>query len=141
MYKFFLLLNFVVITSKINAQNTRPAAPLDAAKYIEVSDDNHDFGNFVFGTPLSYSVKMKNISKDTLFLTNIIVSCGCTTPHYKKGAYAPGSDIDLTIAYNGRNDGLLKKTLSVLLEDNKDGQIVKILRFQGTGIVQNKVSN
>lgn len=142
MYKFLSIFIFAVVCcAAARAQMERHAPPLDAAKYVEVSDDNHDFGNIPYGVPVEYHVALKNISNDTLALTNIVVSCGCTTPHYKPGVYAPGSTIDLTVAYNGKSDGPFKKQLSVLLQDDKAGQVVKILRFQGNGVVKNKTDN
>ena len=142
MYKFLSIFIFSVLCcAAARAQMERHTPPLDATKYVEVSDDNHDFGKIPYGIPVEYHVSLKNISDDTLALTNIVVSCGCTTPHYKPGVYAPGSTIDLTVAYNGRSDGPFKKQLSVLLQDDKAGQIVKILRFQGTGVVKNKTDN
>lgn len=137
MYKFLSIFIFAVVCcAAARAQMERHTPPLDAAKYLEVSDDNHDFGDIVYGIPVEYHVSLKNISSDTLALTNIVVSCGCTTPHYKAGAYPPGATIDLTVAYNGKSDGQFKKQLSVILQDDKAGQIVKILRFQGAGVVK-----
>ena len=78
---------------------------------------------------------MKNISKDTLQLTNVLVSCGCTTPQYTAGNYAPDSVINMTIGFNGYTKGKLNKTMSVLFED-KGKQMVIILRFRGNGIKQ-----
>lgn len=118
-----------------SAQQVKHKPPIDGNKYVQIDDADHDFGEIPYGQAVSYAIKMKNISADTLYLTNIIVSCGCTTPEYKKGAYAPGAAIDMTVGFNGHADGAFNKTLSVLFQDHED-QIVKILRFRGKGVVK-----
>ncbi|HEY0299519.1 MAG TPA: DUF1573 domain-containing protein [Arachidicoccus sp.] len=141
MYKILILIFAIVFCSNIHAQIIKHAPPVDGYKYVTIDDADHNFGDIIYGKPVSYAVKMKNISQDTLILTNIIVSCGCTTPQYKAGAYAPGSEIDLTIGFNGYDKGNFSKSMSVLFQNGKVGQIVKIVRFHGNGIVQNQAIN
>lgn len=126
---FFLLL----CLGRINAQSAKVTPPIDGYKYIQIDDADHDFGNFTYGKAIGYSVKMKNISKDTLQLINVIVSCGCTTPEYKVGSYAPDSMINMHIGFNGYTEGKLNKTMSVLFQD-KGKSFIVILRFRGNGI-------
>ena len=143
MYKSLFIIIFTTIFGIVagRAQAVRAQPPLDAAKYIEISDNDHDFGNITFGVPVEYHVLLKNISNDTLALTNIVVSCGCTTPDYKPGLYPPGTAIDIKVAYSSDIEGVFNKQLSVVLQDKKDGQMVKIIRFHGTGIAGKNENN
>lgn len=135
MYRIFILALILLVTQGLTAQTIRHKPPIDGFKYVQIDDPDHNFGDIPYGKEVSYSVKMKNISQDTLYLSNVIVSCGCTTPQYKTGAYAPGAEIPVTIGFNGHSDGNFNKTISLLFQDKTD-QIVKILRFRGNGIVQ-----
>lgn len=128
-----ILIIFILCIGGINAQSAKVAPPINGYKYIQINDADHDFGNFTYGKAIGYSVKMKNISEDTLQLTNVVVSCGCTTPEYKVGNYAPDSLINMHIGFNGYTEGRLNKTLSVLFED-KGKPFVIILRFRGNGV-------
>lgn len=123
-------------TLAASAQTIQHAPPIDGFKYIKTDDVDHDFGDITYGTAVEYPIKMVNISQDTLRLTNVVVSCGCTTPVYKKGVYAPGDTISMKVGFNGHADGNFNKTLSVLFQAPA-GQFVTILRFKGKGIVKN----
>ena len=137
---FIIFIFTIALGFAAHAQTAKTAPPLDAAKYLEVSDDDHDFGNIAYGITAMYHVQLKNISSDTLALTNIVVTCGCTTPDYKSGLYPPAAAIDLTVAYDSGVEGDFKKQLSVLLQDNQKRVIVKILRFHGTSVVEKNKS-
>lgn len=133
MNKINLLILLFLCIGRISAQSNKATPPIDGYKYIQIDDANHNFGRFTYGKAIGYSVKMKNISQDTLQLNNVIVSCGCTTPEYTPGNYPPDSVINMHIGFNGYTEGKLNKTMSVLFED-KGKPFVVILRFTGEGI-------
>ena len=128
-----LLMLFGVCLSLI-AQQVKHAPPINGYKYIKIDDPDHNFGDITYGTAVEYPVRMVNISSDTVQLTNVVVSCGCTTPVYRKGNYAPGETLTMKVGFNGHADSNFNKTLSLLFEAPA-GQFVKILRFRGKGIV------
>ena len=132
---FAILLLTFGSTVAVFAQQTKTPPPIDGYKYISIDDADHDFGEIPYGKAVEYPIKMVNISQDTVALSNIVVSCGCTTPQYTKGVYAPGYTISMKVGFNGHADGNFNKTLSVLFQC-PEGQFVKILRFKGKGIIQ-----
>ncbi|SEA61248.1 Protein of unknown function [Arachidicoccus rhizosphaerae] len=137
MKRFIAILAIIIGgTCVVKAQMVKHAPPIDGFKYIKTDDTDHDFGDITYGTAVQYPIKMVNISKDSLRLTNVVVSCGCTTPEYTKGVYAPGDTIPMKVGFNGHADGNFNKTLSVLFQA-PEGQFVTILRFRGKGIVKN----
>jgi|GEM_PF-548588 len=128
----FLLL--VLCAGKIAAQaNTPIAAPKDAALYLAIDDDDHDFGNIQFKKPVAYTVHIQNISADTLTLTNVTVGCGCTVPEWKRGPYAPRDTFSVKVTFNGYADGKFVRTLTLLFNDKAQANIVKLLTFRGVG--------
>lgn len=136
--KQFIALMAIILGGAVGiyAQQVKHAPPLDGYKYIKIDDPDHNFGDITYGQAVKYPVSMVNISQDTLRLTNIVVSCGCTTPEYTKGVYAPGDTIPMEVGFNGHADGPFNKTLSVLFQAPA-GQFVKILRFRGKGVMKN----
>lgn len=130
-----LVVALLGLVISVSGQTVKHAPPLDGYKYIQTDDADHDFGDITYGQAVEYPVKMVNISQDTVRLTNIVVSCGCTTPAYKKGVYAPGDTIPMKVGFNGHAEGPFNKTLSVLFQAPA-GQFVKILRFRGKGVVK-----
>ncbi|WP_447640197.1 MULTISPECIES: DUF1573 domain-containing protein [Chitinophagaceae] len=125
----------LVGTNWIAAQTNTPvvAPPKDASKYVEIDDDDHDFGNILFKKPVDYVVHIQNISVDTLVLANVTVSCGCTIPEWKRGPYSPRDTFSIKINFNGYADGKFTRSLTLLFNDKKNSNIVKVLRFRGVG--------
>jgi hypothetical protein len=137
MIKFLLFLFFCsILYSSIHAQANKIQPPKDAKNYVEVDDDDHDFGQILYGKPVSYTVHIQNIGKDTLTLSNVQVSCGCTVPTWRRGPYAPRDTFSIQVAFNGYTEGRFNKTLTLLFNND----IVKILRFEGDGQKQLKQS-
>ena len=136
MKKYYAILILVIgSVFSATAQQKKLPPPIDGYKYISIDDAEHDFGEINYGTAVEYPVTMVNISKDTVDLSNVVVSCGCTTPQYTKGKYAPGDTIRMNVGFNGHADWLFNKTLSLLFQC-PEGQFVKILRFKGKGIIK-----
>ncbi|MFT4205362.1 MAG: DUF1573 domain-containing protein [Chitinophagaceae bacterium] len=115
------------------AQDSTVAMPKDASRYVEIDDDDHDFGNILFKKPVDYTVHIQNISVDTLRLTNVTVSCGCTIPEWKHGPYAPRDTFSVKVNFNGYADGKFARSLTLLFNDKRNNNIVKVLRFHGVG--------
>lgn len=134
-----LILSFVIcafVGLNVHAQMNKIQPPKDAKNYVEVDDDDHDFGQIQYGKGVSYTVHIQNIGKDSLTLSNVQVSCGCTVPTWKRGPYAPRDTFSIQVAFNGYSEGKFNKTLTLLFNND----IVKILRFEGDGIKNFKPS-
>lgn len=108
------------------------AAPqVDINKVFEFTNDNYDFGKIVGGKPVEYVVTIKNISKEEATLTNVQVTCGCTTPKYEANKkFAPGESIQVTLGFNGGSPGQASpftKTVNITL----NGNLIKSVTFKG----------
>ncbi len=61
----------------------------------------HDFGNIVQGDVVEHTFKFTNTGTEPLIITNVQVSCGCTTPKgWPRDPVMPGGSGELTVAFN-----------------------------------------
>lgn len=61
----------------------------------------HDFGDVAQGDKVEHTFKFKNAGSEPLIITNVQVTCGCTTPKgWARDPIAPGQSSEITIAFN-----------------------------------------
>jgi hypothetical protein len=129
MKKILMLLPVLFAAVLVHAQdataNTQPAP--DVAKYVEFKELDHDFGKIPQGKPAEFDLLMKNISSDSLRIDNVVAGCGCTTPKYEHGPYAPGETFKVTVGFNGNAMGTFAKIITVYF----NGGMSKVIRFHG----------
>lgn len=95
---------------------------------VRFSNAEFDFGRIAFGKPVEYQLKMKNISKDTIRIENVQVTCGCTTPKWDANKrYAPGETFNITLGFNGNTKGVFQKTATIFF----NGGLNKMVVFKG----------
>src|SRR5690242_17618547 len=97
MKKLLLLVSAFCVALVLNAQTQTPAQSQtqstdqkDITKVVEFKELDHDFGKIPYGKPAEFELEMKNISSDSVKIENVQVGCGCTTPKWSAGPYAPG---------------------------------------------------
>jgi hypothetical protein len=138
MKKVSLFLSSLFIAALINAQapaqapapNSNMLTPAaDVTKALSFKEENHDFGKIPYGKPVEFDVEIKNISKDSIKIENVKVSCGCTTPKYQAGPYAPGESFKVTLGFSGNAEGAFEKSVDLFFSNGMTKQI----RFKGTG--------
>jgi hypothetical protein len=60
-----------------------------------------DFGDVPQGDKVEHTFKFKNTGTEPLIITNVQVTCGCTTPKgWARDPIAPGQSGEITIAFN-----------------------------------------
>ncbi|MEQ8470789.1 MAG: DUF1573 domain-containing protein [Marinoscillum sp.] len=86
-----------------------------SAQDIDFSKETHDFGEIKEEDgPVTYSFDFVNSTKDSVLISEVNASCGCTTPAWTKEAIAPGDSGFVTAEYNPLNrPGKFKKSLSI----------------------------
>ena len=93
MKKLFFVLLGVLTVQGANAQKSGPS--------ISWEKSTHDFGDLVQGDKVEHVFKYKNTGKEPLIITNVQVTCGCTTPKgWARDPIAPGQSGEITIAFN-----------------------------------------
>ena len=83
----------------VKAQDKAPAKTTDAP-VITFVEETHDFGEMTQGDKVSYDFTFKNTGKTDLVITNVSVTCGCTTPYWPKEPIKPGQTSKITAAFN-----------------------------------------
>ncbi len=109
-------------TSTSTAASSQPASQ-DVAKVLQISDADHDMGKIPYGKPIEYEVSVKNISSDSIKLQNVQAGCGCTTPQWKPGPYAPGETFKIKVGFNGSTKGNFAKNVTIFLDNGLSKQI------------------
>ncbi len=89
----------------------------------------YDFGNIPYNSEAKYEFIFKNISKESIALTNVRASCGCTSPEWSKEPIKKRNKGKVTITYDTRRVGNFSK--SIYVYTNKSDQPV-LLRVKGT---------
>jgi hypothetical protein len=130
MKKLFLLVPAFLVALALNAQNqnqTQTTTPPDISKVIEFKELDHDFGKIPYGKPAEFELEMKNISSDSVKIENVQVGCGCTTPKWSAGPYAPGESFKVGIGFNGATDGEFHKVVTIFFS----GGVQQLIKFHG----------
>ena len=119
MKKLFFVLLSIVGSVGSNAQNKGPV--------ISWEKSTHDFGDLVQGDKVEHIFKFKNTGKEALLITNVQVTCGCTTPKgWARDPIAPGQSGEITIAFNSLGKyGKQNKVVTIISNavNSEGGQI------------------
>ena len=91
-------------------------------------EDTHNFGDIEKGKPVSHDFSFKNTTKQTILITNVKASCGCTATNYTKTPIKPGETATVTATYNAANPGSFSKNVTVTTNDS---DVNKILTIKG----------
>ncbi len=60
-----------------------------------------DFGSITQGDKIEHTFKFKNDGREPLIITNVQVTCGCTTPKgWSRDPILPGQSSEITVAFN-----------------------------------------
>jgi hypothetical protein len=96
MKKLALLLTFVIVAVVSHGQDAKPAGPV-----ITWESATHDFGDIYQGDKVEYTYAFTNTGNEPLIITNVQVTCGCTTPKgWPKDPIPPGGKGEITIGFN-----------------------------------------
>lgn len=126
MKKLVVLMIGVVASFTLYAQ-TDPQSQTDISKVIQFKETDHDFGKIPYGKPAEFTLPMKNISGDSVTIEDVKVGCGCTTPKWKPGPYAPGQEFGIEIGFNGYTQGKFNKVVTVYFK----GGLSQLIKFHG----------
>jgi len=82
---------------------------------ITFTQTSFDFGQVEEkGGPVSHSFVFTNTGKVPLILTNVVSSCGCTTPEWPKAPILPGKKGNIKVTFDPLNrPGPIDKTITV----------------------------
>ncbi|RXK82975.1 DUF1573 domain-containing protein [Filimonas effusa] len=128
MKKIACCLALLIAFGSLHAQTNTGTAPVqDIEKVISFSETDHDLGKIPYGKPVEFDLELKNISKDSVKIDNVQAGCGCTTPKWQAGPYAPGQKFKITLGFNGYTEGHFVKSVTVYFSNG----LTKQLLFHG----------
>jgi hypothetical protein len=102
------------------------AAPKQNGPVMTWDKSTHDFGNIVQGDVVEHTFKFTNTGTEPLIITNVQVSCGCTTPKgWPRDPVMPGGTGELTVAFNSTGKmGAQTKPVTIISNAVNDTKIV-----------------
>ena len=133
----FAFVATVLFSVSANAQEKKAAvtpaitttpAPQKPTTPVKWKEEIFDFGDIKKGTPVSHDFTFVNTTKQTVLVTNVKASCGCTATNYTKTPIKPGEKATITATYNAASPEKKKKTVTVSLNEN---EVPKILTIKG----------
>lgn len=101
---------------------------------IKWQEETHEFGDIDKGKPVSYEFTFTNTTKETILVTNVKPSCGCTATNYTKTPIKPGDKGTVTATYNAASPGAFHKTITVTTSEENAAS--KTLTIKGKVIAE-----
>jgi hypothetical protein len=99
----FLFLSLFILHSHLLAESG-----------IIFENPNRDFGIVTRKQELFHTFKFKNSGPDTVSITDVIPSCGCTPVNFSPGEYAPGDSGSISVKYTtNTSEGEFYKDIDV----------------------------
>lgn len=109
---------------------TPPTASTNLPK-LRFATPIYDFGRVRSGEVLKYSYVFTNTGPETIEITHVQPSCGCTAPGEWTRKVEPGQTGSIPIQFNSANfNGQVFKTVTVMSTDK--GQPTSVLQLKGT---------
>ena len=119
-------------TKKVTKTETKTAVAADGKNMtpstLAWKEDTHNFGDIEKGKPVSHDFTFKNTTKQTVLITNVKASCGCTATNYTKTPIKPGESGSVTATFNAANPNAFNKQITVTTSDS---DVNKILTIKG----------
>lgn len=118
----FLALSLSMAGFAAQAQTMAPATAQTkvAGPNIQFEESKYDFGSVKQGDVVEHTFKFKNTGTAPLVISNIGVSCGCTTPDWTRDPVMPGKTGTVTAKFNSTGKmGMQNKVLTI--ESNSAG--------------------
>lgn len=116
---YFSLLALCVFTIAIAQQ----APAITLPDIIKLSEISFDFGKIAQGKPVTHNFIIENAGKDSLKITNVQASCGCTTPEWSSSPVATGNKTTIKVGYNSASEGQFEKMITIFYNDGQTKQI------------------
>ncbi|SET00432.1 DUF1573 domain-containing protein [Hymenobacter actinosclerus] len=118
----FLALSLSVMGLSAQAQSVKPANAQAkvAGPQIQFEESKYEFGAVPTGAVVDHTFKFKNVGTQPLVISNIGVTCGCTTPEWTREPIMPGRSGTVVAKFNTAGKyGMQNKVLTI--ESNSVG--------------------
>lgn len=109
------------------AKTTAAQVPTKKSE-LQWNETVHDFGQIEKGKPVSYEFTFTNTTDQTVMLTKVKPSCGCTATNYTKTPVKPGEKGTVTATYNAAAPSKFHKTVTVTTNEENAAPIVLTIK-------------
>ncbi|RCK77549.1 MAG: hypothetical protein IGBAC_1858 [Ignavibacteriae bacterium] len=125
------ILSLLILITIFNCSFSQPKIEIIGGK-------DFDFGDIFAGSKVEKIVTIKNSGKDTLIISNVRASCGCTATLLSDKVLPPKKTATLNIGFDSRGfNGKVHKTVTISSNDNANpdlqisftANIVSLLTF------------
>lgn len=129
----------LVVSQETEVKNDSTASQqVVKAGRLEIGQKSWDFGFIPRGAKVTHNFLLKNVGTDTLKITNVRKSCGCTAAPLRKTVLTPGDTTLLEVTFNsGSYQGAISK--AVYIESNDPIEPFMDISFVATVSVPSKV--
>jgi hypothetical protein len=102
----------LLITQLGFAQSEKPSK----GALIEWVESTHDFGDIAQGEKVEHTFRFINKGTLPLLITNVEVTCGCTTPKgWPRDPIEPGETGEIAVAFNSSGKiGIQRKVVTII---------------------------
>ena len=110
------LFSWITAILCVAALSTVSAQTLSSGAEISWEKNAHDFGEIIEGEKVEYTFKFTNTGTEPLVITNVQVTCGCTTPKgWPRDPIASGKKAELIVQFNSTGKmGRQNKVVTVI---------------------------
>ncbi|MFO7257668.1 MAG: DUF1573 domain-containing protein [Bacteroidota bacterium] len=92
---------FAVCLATFSAYSQEVAKKATNGPVITWKESSYDFGDIRQGEKVEHTFVFTNTGNEPLIITNVQVTCGCTTPKgFPRDPIAPGESSEITVAFN-----------------------------------------
>lgn len=122
MKKYLLLI--AVLAFAVQSWGQEASSSKSSGPVIKFEKKTHDFGDIYQGDKVEETFKFTNTGNEPLIITDVQVTCGCTTPKgWPRNPIQPGGKGEITVAFNSAGKmGRQSKVVTVVSNAvNADG--------------------
>jgi hypothetical protein len=126
MRKYLILICILGFAVTSFGQQVKATEKKDGA-VITFDEKTHDFGNIFQGDKVEHTFHFTNTGNEPLIITNVEVSCGCTTPKgWPRDPIPPGANGEITVSFNSAGkSGIQNKPVKLVTNAiNPDGNVI-----------------
>ena len=113
-----------------------------ADNVLTLKETEYDFGKIPQGKPVTHVFDVANNGVDSLHISNVQASCGCTTPEWDRDkVQAPGEKTKITVGYNAASEGPFTKQITITYNGTQTKQITikgEVWKTPATSAPENK---
>jgi hypothetical protein len=127
MKKYLLMIAVLAFAVQSYAQDGAKKAD---GPVITFEKKTHDFGDIAQGDKVEETFKFANTGTEPLIITNVQVTCGCTTPKgWPRDPIPPGGKGEITVGFNSAGKiGRQNKVVTVVSNaSNPDGAQISFI--------------